>query len=278
MNYITGPPPSSSTFVAGSSRMHCPIGICPGSAHCSAGHSVTSNGNEPRTYRCASRLDPGLRQHLADLAAADLADNHARHGKGATRALETLVGDDLTGLGHTRDSFRFFIAFAGEVMDRFGRLLGYLHPSQPNTPAADRLLSYNERLLQQGWVTPYFIWPNINPFRAAPSLPDAVPQPGTAAHLGTTVPALHQARTWTQQARSQLLGLHEAVDPLRPQPFELRFLARRQPLDRWVLDLGRNDQHLLPPQAYHTITHAEDRLLIPAEYVPLWQHHGWQLA
>ncbi|GAA0903355.1 thermonuclease family protein [Virgisporangium aurantiacum] len=223
-------------------------------------------------------LDHALRHRITDLAAPDLADNHARHGAAATRALESLVAGDLTALGHTTQTFRFFIAFAGEVMDRYGRLLGYLHPSQPDTPAGQRLLSYNERLLQLGWVTPYFIWPNINPFRAAPSLLDAVPQPGTAADLATTVPALRNARTWTQNARSQHLGLHEAGDPLRLQPFELRFLARRQPPDRWVLDLSRNDRRLVPPQGYIDIVYPEDRLLIPAEYVPLWQHHGWQLG
>jgi endonuclease YncB( thermonuclease family) len=194
----------------------------------------------------------------------------------ATRALETTATADLEALGQTKDTFRFFLAFAGEVMDRYGRLLAYLHPSQPDTPANQRLDSYNERLLQQGWVTPYFIWPNINPFRKAPTITDAVPAPGSAADLADSDPALRAARTWTQHARTQHLGLHDAANPLRLQPFELRFIARRQPPDRWVLDLARHDKHLLPPQAYIDIPHPEDRLYIPAEYVPLWQQHGWQ--
>ncbi|MEJ3750588.1 hypothetical protein WEI85_45940 [Actinomycetes bacterium KLBMP 9797] len=221
-------------------------------------------------------LEAKLHQHIADLAAPDLADNHARLGKAATTALEKLVADDLQALGHTVDSFRFFIAFAGEVMDRYGRLLGYLHPSQPDSPADQRLLSYNERLLKQGWVAPYFIWPNINPFRTAPSIVDAVPGPGSAADLANTEPSLRAARTWAKEARAQQIGLYEPADPLRLQPFELRFLARRQPPDRWVVDLSRNDRHLVPPQAYIEITHPEDRLFVPAEYVALWEQHGWR--
>jgi hypothetical protein len=35
-------------------------------------------------------------------------------------------------LGKTKKDFRFFLAFAGKVMDRYGRLLAYLHPDQQN--------------------------------------------------------------------------------------------------------------------------------------------------
>jgi hypothetical protein len=42
--------------------------------------------------------------------------------------LEATVDGDLEDLGRTKDDFGFFLAFAGEVMDRYGRLLAYLHP------------------------------------------------------------------------------------------------------------------------------------------------------
>ena len=74
-------------------------------------------------------------------------------------------------------AFRFFLVFAGEVMDRYGRLLGYLQPDQPNTPAGQRLGSYNERLVKAGWVGPYFIWPNSNPWRKAPPPSTRSPHP-----------------------------------------------------------------------------------------------------
>jgi hypothetical protein len=60
------------------------------------------------------------------------------------------------------------------------------------------------------------------------------------------------------------------------EEFELRFLSRRQPPDRWVIDLGRDDDALLPPQAYFTIPNPEDRLYIPGEYVPLFVEAGWR--
>jgi hypothetical protein len=58
----------------------------------------------------------------------------------------------MTELGQDRETFKFFLAFASEVMDGYGRFLGFLHPHQENPP---RKASYNERMLQQGWATPY---------------------------------------------------------------------------------------------------------------------------
>jgi hypothetical protein len=56
--------------------------------------------------------------------------------------------------------------------------------------------------------------------------------------------------------------------------FELRFLARRQPPDRWLVNLSHDAEALLPPQAYPKVPLPEDRLFIPTEYVPLWEQHG----
>jgi hypothetical protein len=61
-------------------------------------------------------------------------------------------------------------------------------------------------------------------------------------------------------------------------PFELRYIARRQPPDRWVADLSGDTTALLPAQSYPQVPRAEDRLFVPAEYVPLWQQHGWHTA
>jgi hypothetical protein len=58
-------------------------------------------------------------------------------------------------LGKTKDDFEFFLSFAHEVMDGYGRLLAYINRAQPNAEQpAPRPLSYNERLLEQGMVTP----------------------------------------------------------------------------------------------------------------------------
>jgi hypothetical protein len=48
------------------------------------------------------------------------------------------------------------------------------------------------------------------------------------------------------------------------------------PPDRWVIDLSAGDYRLLAPQLYHTIDHPEDRLHVPAEYVPLFERTGWK--
>jgi len=224
----------------------------------------------------APPLTEELRAHLAAAGGPDLAGNHARLATQSTKALEATISGDLEALGRTKEDFAFFLAFAGEVMDRYGRLLGYIHPDQPDVPREQRLDSYNERLLEQGWVSPYFIWPNINPFRRAGSVEGAVPAPGTAAELAQREKPLRDARRWVRQAREQQVGLYQAGDPLGLLAFELRFVSRRQPPDRWVVDLGRDDEVLLPPQAYVRIPNPEDRLFVPAEYVPLWEQHGWK--
>jgi hypothetical protein len=80
-------------------------------------------------------LTTQLHEDLAALAGPTLADNHARLGGLATKALETTVSGDLEALDKTKEDFGFFLAFAGEVMDRYGRLLAYLHPD-PTSPAS----------------------------------------------------------------------------------------------------------------------------------------------
>ena len=229
--------------------------------------------------------DPALVAHLEARAVVGEAVNHARLAAAARIALVDLVSKDMAALGVDAAGFRFFLAFAGDVMDRNGRLLGYVKPDQPHVPAGQRLGSYNERLLAAGWASPYFIWPNTSPWRAAPAIVDAVPAPGTATQAAAADPALVAARASVKAARRLRVGLYEAARPLRLQAFELRMLARRQPPDRWLVDLGGDGDNddgdndtgtLIPPQCYPRVPLPEDRLFIPAEYVPLWVERGWQ--
>jgi endonuclease YncB( thermonuclease family) len=118
-------------------------------------------------------IDPRLRAHLRRRVGPGSAANHAQHAEEAHRALERQVEGDLQALEQPKESFEFFMAFGAEVMDRYGRLLGYVnrHQPDPETPEP-RPLTYNERLLQAGMVSPYFIWPNVNPSGpASPSPP-----------------------------------------------------------------------------------------------------------
>jgi hypothetical protein len=222
-------------------------------------------------------IDADLQAHLTGRVGPGTAANHARHAELAHRGLERQVVADLEELGHDVEEFEFFLAFAGEVMDRYGRLLGYLNRQQPSASSpTPRPFSYNERLLEAALVTPYFIWPNVNPVRRQRSALAAVPAPGTASQLAESESSLRQARTWVRESRDQGLGVYEPADPLRLYPFELRFLSRRQPPDRWVIDLGRDDDVLVPPQAYFTVERPEDRLYVPSEYVPLFVEAGWR--
>jgi len=104
---------------------------------------------------------------------------------------------------------------------------------------------------------------------------DAVLAPGTANVVAEQAGALKVARGFVRDARDHHLGLFEAADPLRLLPFELRFLARRSPPERWVIDLGRNDDTLIPPQGYFQVANPEDRLFVP-EYVALFVEKGWR--
>lgn len=218
-------------------------------------------------------LAPALKAHLAARVGAGCAANHHRHALAAQAALEREVQADLDAAGGDRAAFRFFLAFAGEVMDGYGRLLGYINVEKKEAP---RPPDYNSRLLTAGLALPYFIWPNVNPFRKQGSLIEAVPAPGTTSLVASRESALRAARLAVRAARAEQRGVFEAADPLRLAPFELRFLAGRRAPSRWVVNLSSDSDRLLPPQRYIEIPNDEDRLYVPAEYVPLWVERGWR--
>jgi hypothetical protein len=88
--------------------------------------------------------------------------------------------------------------------------------------------------------------------------------------------ALSEARDLVRAAREAELGVFEKEDPLMLLPFELRFLSRQEPPDRWVVDLTSDGDELVPPQRYWIISKTEDRLFVPEEYVPLFVEKGWR--
>jgi hypothetical protein len=218
-------------------------------------------------------LGPGLEQHLRERAGPGTATNHAEHADAATNELRRLVRDDIAGTGSPKEDFRFFLAFAHEVTDRYGRLLCFAHRNEPDR-RAPRPASYNDQLITTGQVSPYFIWPNINPFRRS-SLREAVPTPGQAGQEADADAKMRAARLAVREARNNGIGVFEPGRELRLLPFELRLLSRRQPPDRWLIDLGSDDGRLLPPQEYYRVANWEDRLFVPDEYVPLFREAGW---
>lgn len=221
-------------------------------------------------------MSAGLRGYLETRVGPGTAANHSMHAAAAQTALETEVLYDIALMGETNETFQFFLAFSHEVMDRYGRMLCFINRNQPdeNTPAP-RPLSYNERLLMAGIVTPYFIWPNISPFRKYANILEAVIQPFTANQLNDT--RLNSARAGYQATRQAQVGVYAADHPLRLYPFELRFLAQRRLPNRWLIDLGKSDDHLVPPEEYFTIANPEDRLYIPEEYIWLFKEYGWKI-
>jgi len=225
----------------------------------------------------ASSLEPQLAQHLQSRVGAGAAANHHRHALAAGDALKALVQSDMTVMGQTPEQFGYFIAFSYEVFDRFGRFLAFVNRNQPdaNVPTA-RPLSYNERMLQVGRVLPYIIWPNVNPFREADTVADAVLAPGTANQIAE-MGDLKRARDFVKNARAASLGVFDLADPLRFEAFEIRYLGRGEAPNRAVIDLSRNDDVMLRPQSYFTIPNPEDRLFVPSEFVPLFAARGWRL-
>jgi hypothetical protein len=43
-----------------------------------------------------------------------------------------------------------------------------------------------------------------------------------------------------------------------------------------LIDLNSDSDTLILPQSYLSVPLPEDRLFIPAEYVPLWVEKGWK--
>ena len=205
-----------------------------------------------------------------------VAKNHHTHAKAAEDELERLIQEDFDSRGLSDENGRFFMAFANDVMDGYGRLLCYLNIQEPN--AERRPVTYNERLLASGMAVPYFIWPNIDPFRREPSLANAALSPTAFRQRIAESPTLSVSRAAVKQARHDRKGIFSPTDPLMLLPFELRFLARRQPPSRWVIDLAAEDNRIYVPKRYINIPNVEDRLFLPEEFVPLFTSKGWQAS
>jgi hypothetical protein len=222
-------------------------------------------------------LDQDLVIHLTTRIGSGAGVNHRFHANNAQAALIDMVQADMAELGQDATTFRYFIAFSFEVFDSNGRFLAFINRNQPdpNLPSL-RPLPYNERILQTGAALPYFIWPNIDPFRDV-SLLDAVISPGMANKVAEATPALRRARKFVQQARLNGDGVFNPANPLRFEAFEIRYLGRREAPNRAVIDLSRDEDVILRPQSYFRIPNPEDRLFIPAPFIPLFVSRGWRL-
>ncbi len=222
-------------------------------------------------------MDADLESHLRARIGPGAGINHRLHGDNAEQALIALVQSDIAALGQTPAAFQFFIAFSFEVFDTYGRFLAFINRNQASaTTPSPRPLSYNERMLESGSALPYFIWPNIDPFRSLPLLSSVI-EPGTANKVADATPALKRARDFVKQARANGTGVFNPANPLRFEAFEIRYLGRREAPNRAVIDLSKNDDVILRPQNYFSIPNPEDRLFLPPAFVPLFASRGWKL-
>lgn len=222
-------------------------------------------------------LPDGLVRFLKARIRAGVAANHLRHARAAELALEKEISSDVKVMQKTEESFEMFLVFGYEIMDQYGRFLCFVNRNQPNrNRPAPRPLSYNERLLKLGMASPYFIWPNVNPWRKKASMLEAVPSPTGMKRQISMDESLGRVRRDVASARAAHRGLFDAMDPLMLEPFELRFLSRRSLPSRWVIDLNSEAGLLLRPEHYFRVPHVEDRLFVSPEHVPLFVERGWK--
>jgi endonuclease YncB( thermonuclease family) len=230
----------------------------------------------PDSKEYCKQLGTGLLNYLKLKLNSHTALNHHRYAIDAQHELENTVELDLRQRVFEGENFRFFMAFAYEVMDRYGRFLCYV--DRDNKPSErEGRLTYNERMLQSGLATPYFIWPNINPFRRQKSLVEAVPLSTKFKEFIASDERFKLARKFVSDARSSHIGIYNTHDPLLLLPFELRYLARRKGPDRYVLDMSEDNPKILKPIDYHLIPNEEDRLFIDEHFVPYFEKKGYQV-
>jgi hypothetical protein len=153
------------------------------------------------------------------------------------------------------------MAFAYEIMDGYGRFLCYVDRDNKQRGREERL-TYNVRMLKSGLAVPYFIWPNINLFRKQGSLVEAVPAPAKFREFVNSHKRIKMARNFVIDARRAGVGIFSNQDPITLLPFELRYIAGRRSLSRYVLDMSKDLPNILKPTDYYLIPNEEDGLFM----------------
>ncbi|MBK9012943.1 MAG: hypothetical protein IPM82_02055 [Saprospiraceae bacterium] len=239
----------------------------------------------PGLEKILKKLSPGLQAHLRSVLGdgTGIAANHYHFAAKGKENLKTEIEDDLRQSGKTKEDFAFFQAYAYEFLDTYGRLLCYLRPHRDNfegeTPATSAI-DYNIRQLAGGFATPYFIFPNVDPFlRISNPLDKKIIAPDGFWKFMTKATRLSGARAAVNGARNRNAGVFNLADPLRLLPMELRSLARGSKPNRFVIDLGQPGVNkLLDPELYYTIQNVEDRFYLPDMFVDYFVMAGWEIV
>lgn len=237
-----------------------------------------------------STLGEGLAEYIKDkLNTGGVALNHYIHAKRATNKLRDIIQNDMEKLGLNDHTMSYFLPFAYETLDGYQRLLSFVHTDKNNPFITGKITeeesaSYNERMLRSGYSLPYFIWPNINPFRkeksitmAAYSCPEDFRE---KLNLDRTFTTSRQA---VKDARVDKVGIFDDNATLDEQKtgelildaFELRYLARKEKPSRRLIDLNSDGNMIIDSANYFNVL-PEDRLFIPEHFVPLLISKGWQ--
>jgi hypothetical protein len=111
-------------------------------------------------------LGADLHAYLVDHTGPGTATNHAKHAAAEDRLEELVSADVVNFAAGDNAELVFFLRYAKDVIDRYGRLLADLtvNVDKDNLAAAPKL-SYDERMLEEGTAAPYFIWNNLDPFK-----------------------------------------------------------------------------------------------------------------
>ena len=248
--------------------------------------------NEISTKWCEMKddLGTGLFNYVSEkLSKGSLAINHSIHAKRAENKLEELIESDMKKLGLNSDSMKFFLPFSYEILDQYGRLLSFVHVDKKNpviTTDIGHIESYNFRMLESGHSLPYFIWPNINPFRKESDIVRAVyDSPSDFRTKISDDLSLGRARDAVKKAREDEVGVfqriveYEGVETqnLLLEAFELRYLSRQKAPSRYFIDLCSSSNQIIKPTEYFKYL-PEDRLFLPTQYIPLFEKKGWVVS
>jgi endonuclease YncB( thermonuclease family) len=239
----------------------------------------------PELAQKIKKLHPVLLEHLTAVIGdgTDVAENHYRHAANGKENLKKEIEDDMRAGGKTTEDFLFFQAYANEFLDSYGRLLCYLRPHRDNFEGeipVTSAIDYNIRQLAGGFATPYFIFPNVDPFlRISNPLDKKIIAPDGFWKFMTNASKLTSARAAVKGARNRQAGIYNPTDPLRLLPMELRFIARGSKPNRPVIDLGQPGVNkILDPELYFTIENVEDRFYLPNMFEDYFKLAGWEVV
>lgn len=239
----------------------------------------------PDLARKLSKFSPELQAHLGSVLGdgTGIAANHYFHADKGRENLKKEIDEDILACGKTNEDFLFFQAYAYEFLESYGRLLCYLRPHRDNfegeTPATSSI-DYNIRQLAGGFATPYFIFPNVDPFlRISNPLDKKIIAPDGFWKFMTKASKLKASRDAVKAAKNRQTGIYDPSNPLRLLPMELRSIARGSKPNRAVIDLGKPGVNkILDPELYFTIENVEDRFYLPAMFTDYFVLAGWEMV